>query len=88
MSKVTVFGAESGGLTYLHGFTRATFDPATAAAKRLDEENSILNPRTDEIAIPRGTFDPDLLSAKCTPQSHEKTPQPAETCPILGEAKA
>jgi hypothetical protein len=56
MSKVAVFGAESGGLTYLRGFTRAIFDTATAAAKRLNEENSILNPRTDEIPIPRGTI--------------------------------
>jgi hypothetical protein len=56
MSKVAVFGAKSGSLTYLHGFTRAIFDTATAAAKRLGEENSILNPRSGEIAIPCGTI--------------------------------
>jgi hypothetical protein len=28
MTKVAVFGAKSGGLTYRHGFTRAIFDTA------------------------------------------------------------
>jgi hypothetical protein len=56
MSEVAVFGAKSGGLTYLHGFTRAIFDTAMAAATRLEEEHSILNLRTDEMPIPRGTI--------------------------------
>jgi hypothetical protein len=56
MSEVAVFGAKSGGPSFLHGFTRAISDPATAAAMRLEEEHSILNLRTDEMPIPHGTI--------------------------------
>jgi hypothetical protein len=56
MSKVALFGAKAGSLTYRHGFARAIFGETTTAAKRLDEENSILNPRTDGRPILRGTM--------------------------------
>jgi hypothetical protein len=57
MRKVEVLGAKFGGPTYLRGCnTGAMFDTAKAAAKRLDEQDSSLNPRTDGIPNPARTI--------------------------------